>query len=156
MQFLWGIGNGTFRDGGTVLAHASQAIALAVQDVNGDGRPDLLIGHGNDHCCYQFAQVSVLTSQIRRTTKTTLTATANPARVNQPGTFTATESGRFAGKTSGTVAFTHGNTVLGTVPVVNGKAALAHTFSKATTFTVTARFSGRSNNTLSTSACGKW
>ena len=59
VQFLWGNGNGTFRDGGTVLAHASQAIALAVRNVNGDGRPDLLIGHGNDHCCYQFAQVSV-------------------------------------------------------------------------------------------------
>ena len=90
-----------------------------------------------------------LTEQVnaaitRKATTTGLLASANPARVGQAVTFTATvrdPSG--TGTPTGTVTFFVGNTVVARVTLdANGQARLRGSFSVAGRFTIRAVYSG--------------
>src|SRR5262249_31945392 len=89
-----------------------------------------------------------LTEQVNATTRkattTGLVASANPARVGQAVTFTATvrdPSG--TGTPTGTVSFFVGNTLVARVTVdANGQARLRGSFSVAGRYTIRAVFSG--------------
>lgn len=77
-------------------------------------------------------------------TKSTVTANLNTVAPTQPDTFTAQITGL---SPTGTVTFTSGSTTLGISPVdSNGRATLAAAFSATGTYTVTATYSGDSNN----------
>ena len=91
----------------------------------------------------------VLTEQVnaattRKVTTTSLLASANPARVGQAVTFTATvrdPSG--TGTPTGTVTFFVGNTVVARVTVdANGQARIRGSFSVAGRYTIRAVYSG--------------
>ncbi len=78
----------------------------------------------------------------------TLTSSANPSTTTQPVTFTAT----LPGNTTGSVTFYDGSTVLGTGTIVNGVATLTVGSLTSGSHTVTASYSGDTNNNAGTSA----
>jgi hypothetical protein len=118
-------------------------LSAALADLNGDGKLDMV----ESGCC---GEVGVLINSLQVPTKTTLASSLDPSHVNQAVTFTATVTGLYAGKTTGSVTFEQGTTVLGTAPVVGGKATLTHVFTKAGEFSISGNFSGDSNNKAST------
>jgi hypothetical protein len=82
-----------------------------------------------------------------RPSQTALVASANPARVGQTVTFTATVSGPAGqGTPTGTITFFVGNTAVATVTLdATGKARLTGHFSVSGKFTIRAVYSGDSN-----------
>jgi hypothetical protein len=140
-------GDGTFQ--GPAIYHLKSQIVVsaALGDLNGDGKLDMLeSGCGPGPC----GEVGVFLNTLLVPTKTTLASSLDPSHVNQSVTFTATVTGLYAGKTTGSVTFKQGTTVLGTAPVVGGKATLTHVFAKSGTFSISGNFSGDSNNKAST------
>jgi hypothetical protein len=86
-------------------------------------------------------------------TTTTLTSSPNPSGVGQSVTLTATVSGQFGGLPTGSVAFSNGNTSLGSVTLgATNQAVLTTTALPLGTDSITAVYSGDSNFTGSTSA----
>jgi hypothetical protein len=77
-------------------------------------------------------------------TTTTLSVAANPVRVGQAATFTATVRGPAgAGMPTGTVTFFVGNKVVARVALdANGQARLRRSFSRKGLFTIRAVYSG--------------
>jgi hypothetical protein len=145
---LLGNGNGTFSLPAPRFYVAGNYYGgvggLAAADFNSDGKPDVAGTTSN--------ALSVLVNILQAATTTTLTSSLNPSHVNQSVTFTATVTGLYAGKTTGSVTFKQGTTVLGTAAVVGGKATLTHVFTKTGTFSISAHFSGDANNKASNSA----
>lgn len=97
---------------------------VAVADLNGDGQPDLLVANFND------STIGVLLNNSRslalKKSAVKLRRSANPVRVGDTVTFTATVTGP-KGIPTGDVTFFDGTTSLGIVPLVNGTATLAAT-----------------------------
>jgi YD repeat-containing protein len=81
-------------------------------------------------------------------TSTLLTSSINPSLVAQATTLTATVSPAL----SGTIVFKSGTSVLGSVPLTNGKATLVTSFATSGLRTVTARYGGSAGYEVSTSA----
>jgi hypothetical protein len=138
-------GDGTFQGPAIYHLKPRDIISAALGDVNGDGKLDMLENGGSGG-----SDVGVFINTLQVQTKTTLASSLDPSHVNQAVTFTATVTGLYAGKTTGSVTFKQGTIVLGTAPVVGGKATLTHVFTKAGTFSISGNFSGDSNNKAST------
>lgn len=100
------------------------------------------------------ASLSQLVNQA--VTSTSLASSLNPALVNQPVTFAATVTPQFGGPVTGSVTFNNNfnnsTTVIATVPLTNGQASSTKTFTGAGTHSITATYSGDSNNLGSTSS----
>ena len=82
------------------------------------------------------------------TSNTVLADSANTANEDQQLTFTATVTGF---SPTGNVSFTSGATTLGTAPVTDGIATLSVSFAAAGTYSVSASYTGDSENQPSTS-----
>ena len=84
---------------------------VAIADVNGDGKPDLITADFGD------GTIGILLNDTPRpdekATTTTLVAQPNPVRLDQTLTLTATVRSAF-GKPTGTVAFYNGTAAIGT------------------------------------------
>lgn len=87
----------------------------------------------------------------KATVSTNLTSSANPSGVNQTVTFTATVTAP-AGLPvpTGKVQFKRGNTILGTVTLNGGTAALNYSFTKTGSFTINANYQGNADYMTST------
>ena len=109
-----GDGSGAFH----FLAHLGAGdrggIAIAVGDVTGDGRPDVVV---------QAGSFGVFVHTGRYPTMNALSSSANPSPAGQPVTFTATVSSNLPGLT-GFVRFMNGKHCLGKIPLVDGVATL--------------------------------
>ncbi len=86
---------------GSRFAHARsggyEASGLAVGDVDGDGRPDLIVANScsnNNNCGGAPAVVGVLLNRAG-TTKTVVTTSGSPSQPGQPVTFTATVTSKY-------------------------------------------------------------
>ncbi len=90
---------------------------------------------------YVGSQLQVSAYGLIATTKSTVTANANPGYVTQPLTYTATVTAP-NGTPTGSVVFYQGSTVLATVPLTNGKATYATTYSVSGTYMISASYSG--------------
>ncbi len=133
---LLGNGDGTFQGPINYSSGGSDAISVAVADVNGDGRPDLVALN------LVSSTVGVLLNKTSYATGTVLTSSPNPSLVNQTVTFTATISSTPPVHNGEVVTFHNGTTELGTGTITNGVATLTTSFSKAMTFATTATYSG--------------
>lgn len=95
---------------------------------------------------------SALTQTVTKAATTTSVASSlNPAATNQAVTFTARVSSQYGGATTGTVTFMAGAQNLGSSALSGHQAALITSFANVGTYSITALYSGDSNNTGSTS-----
>lgn len=135
------------------LAYLSEFVA--VSDVNGDGRPDILVVNSwgsSPNGGTQPGSVSVLLNNPQSPTNTTLVSSPNPSLVKQAVIFTATVSSKAGTPPNGeTVTFYNGS-VLGTAPLRGGTASLTtSSFLQGGTFTITASYAGDANFAASAS-----
>jgi phospholipase C len=84
------------------------------------------------------------------TSTTSLTSSANPIAPNQSVTYTARVTSQYGAATSGTVTFKDGS-VSTQVPLTKGSAVLTTRYATIGTHSLTATYSGDTNNTGSTS-----
>ena len=142
-------GTVTFRDGNVVLgtvAVGTGGTATFTTSFAAAGGHAITAVYSGDAAFVGSSQA--LTEQVNapthKATTTSLLASANPARVGQAVTFTATvrdPSG--TGTPTGTVTFFVGNTVVARVTLdANGQARLRGSFSVAGRFTIRAVYSG--------------
>lgn len=122
-------GGGTFQPAVTFSTGGVGSISMTVADVNRDGKPDILvINQCNNQgiCPSGHGTLGVLVNAASFTaTSTTLTSSANPAKDHESVTLTAAVQPYSGTAPDGElVTFRNGNSVLGTVPLSAGVAAL--------------------------------
>jgi hypothetical protein len=85
---LLGNGDGTFREAGSYGSGGFAAYALAIGDINGDGRPDLVVANRClTFACANSGGISVLLGNGNSTFQAPLiTSTPSPATKSYPGT----------------------------------------------------------------------
>jgi hypothetical protein len=147
VSVLLGNGDGTFQ---TALVYSSGGGGpqyVAVADVNGDGRPDLIVPNGDS------SNVGVLLNNTgpHASTTTTLVSSPNPSVYGQAVTFTAAVSSA-SGTPNGMVIFYDGSTQLGSATLANGSASFSYSLLAAGSRPITAAYQGSTSFSPSTSA----
>ena len=150
---LLGNGDGSFQAAVNYGSGGSQPVSVAVADVNGDGKPDLLVANlcvSKSNCAN--GTVGVLINTGTKPTKTALVSSPNPSNFGQLVTFTATVTSTGKGAPTGTVSFFDGTTNLGTSPL-NSSGVATFMISTLTvgTHSITAMYNGDANFEPSTS-----
>jgi hypothetical protein len=151
-----GNGDGTFQAAVTYSSGGFLTNSVAVADLNGDGKPDLVVANqcaDNSSVCAQTSVGVLLNNTITGSpTATTLTSSPNPSRVGQAVTFTAAVSSSAGIPPNGEIiTFNNGSAVLGTAPLSGGTTSLVVSSLPVGTFTITARYPGDANFVASTS-----
>jgi hypothetical protein len=161
---LLGNGDGTFQSAQTFLSGGNEATSVAVTDVNGDGRPDVVLGDlGSFDENLPPGIVSVLLNNTGRCAKkcptsTVLASSLNPSIYGQKITWTATVTTSSSLPPTGKVNFTWGGGrySFGTATLnSSGVATLTKSLESADSYQLTAVYSGDANNLGSTSAALK-
>jgi hypothetical protein len=142
---LLGNGDGTFGAAIDFGSGGKDSTSLAVADVNGDGKPDLVVTNEESN------SVNVLFNTSITPTATALVSSLNPSNFAQPVTFTATltaQPGFYKGKPTGTVSFfdTATGINLGSSALANGAVATLRTSTLGpSTHSIVATYSGDPN-----------
>jgi hypothetical protein len=148
---LLGNGDGTFRAAVNYLSGGYQTLRIAIGDVNGDGRPDVLLANScssNGYNCggpinKTRGVVGVLLNNVGAPlTTTSLVSTVNPADINWVVTYTATVASQSGGALQGTVLFEDGAAPIATVTLAGNQAAYSTTYTVKGTHPITAIYSG--------------
>jgi hypothetical protein len=136
---LPGNGDGTFQNSvfyNTGPHHPwSEANSIAVADVNGDSKPDLLVTTANGY-------VSVLFNNFVARTTTTLASSLNPSFVGQSVTFIATVASELGVPDGQLVTFYDGTTLLTSAALAGGKAAYTTSSLSEKTHYIKAKYAG--------------
>jgi hypothetical protein len=133
---LLGNGDGTFQPAG--IQAESDPRSLAVADLNGDGRLDLVVGTSDGNTT---PLVGVMMHVGAVPTTTALVSSLNPSVFGQLISFTATVSSG-SGTPKGTVIFFDGTTSLGSATLVNGSASASTSALEAGSRSITAVYQG--------------
>jgi hypothetical protein len=155
---LLGNGDGTFQRVASFGSGGVSAQSVAVADVNGDGKLDLLVancGVSSDYssCLGESSStIGVLINNGKPGTTTSLASLQNPSNFGQAATFTATVTAPGGGAPTGTVSFFDGTTKIGNSNL-NGSAVASLTTSTLAegTHSITATYNGDANFAISTS-----
>ncbi len=154
---LLGNGDGTFQTVSGYRSGGVFATAIVARDVNGDGKPDLLVGHIESLSCLknhndcEEGSVAVLLGTARFVTATTLSSNLNPSLYGQAVTFTATVTS-VASTPSGKVRFKDGTKQIGTATLSGGVAKLTTSKLPRGTHPITAQYLGDAAHDKSTSS----
>ena len=152
---LLGNGDGTLKPVVTFPPGGNTPFAVGVADLNGDSKPDVIVGNCNSNVCGQLpGGIAVLLNTSLGLTTTALTSSSNPSNFGQSVTFTATAtSGGFQVAPTGTVTFFDGSTNLGTSNLnASAQATLSTSTLTVGTHNITATYNGDSNYASSTSS----
>jgi hypothetical protein len=149
---LLGHGDGIFQPAQIYTTDGWDSTAV-VSDLNGDGKPDLLVLNGcSDANC--DSTVGVLLNNTARPfnpTTTALVSNVNPAAVNQEVTYTATLTSQYGGTATGTMTFQDGSTTVARVALTGNQAVYTASYAKTGNHSITAAYSGDADNGFSTS-----
>ena len=142
---LLGNGDGTFQAAVTYLSGGAGANSVIATDVNGDGKPDVLMANYYlciDHLCGNGV-VGVLLNAYgpHRATTTTVDSSLNPAVFGQTIIFTAKVSSS-SGTPKGTVIFYDGSTALGSATLLNGSTSFSISTLHSGSRSITAVYQG--------------
>ena len=156
---LLGNGDGTFQTAVTYDRGGTDGyrVGVAVADVSGDGKPDLLVANNcpSDGNCNSGGVVGVLINTTMQLTTTALVSSLNPSNFGQAVKFTATvtaEQGFYKGPPTGTVSFFDGTRNIGNSQINSSGAATLTTSTLAVgTHSMTATYNGDANFAGSTS-----
>ena len=151
---LLGNGDGTLKPVLTFPPGGSAPYAVAVGDLNGDSKPDIVTGNCVGASCGQGpGSVGVLLNTSQGNSATELTSSPNPSNFGQTVTFTATvSSASFKATPTGNVTFFDGNTNLGSRSLNSSAIAIFTTSTLSVgTHSVTATYNADSNYVPSTS-----
>jgi hypothetical protein len=143
VDVLLGNGDGTFQAPVSYSSGGYGATAVAVADLNGDGKPDAVVANG------YAGTVAVLLNA--NATTSTVVSSLNPSVYGQAVTFTATVSSSW-GTPTGTVIFFDGSTALGSANLLNGHASISVSPLAAGTHSITAAYQGGPAYSPSTSS----
>jgi hypothetical protein len=143
----------TFTENGNLLRTVTLAAGVAAFSTSSlsAGAHTIQASYSGDHT-FAASSASLVETINAAPTTTFLTASPNPAYVNQPVTMQAVVTG-LGGTLNGTVTFYDGVTSLGSAAVdANGDASLTTTFSAAGIHALKAQFGGDANFGSSSSA----
>lgn len=152
---LLGNGDGTLKPVVTFPPGGSAPYAVAIGDLNGDTKPDIVTGNCIGASCGQSpGSVGVLLNTSRGDSATNLTSSPNPSNSGQTVTFTATvNAAAFKAMPTGSVTFFDGSTNIGSVSLNSHAVATLNTSTfTAGTHSVKATYNGDSNYVTSTSS----
>jgi hypothetical protein len=147
---LLGNGDGTFRAAETYNSGGDGANAVAVGDVNRDGKLDVFVANWNYDSYDQGGLVSVLLGRFSTTTY--LDSDRNPSVYGQPVTFAASVSSGSPKAPPGTVIVQNGSKSIGKATLSGGVAILTTKALAAGNWSVTATYNGNPELIKSTSA----
>jgi len=151
VSVLLGNGDGTFQAAVEYASGGYQTLGVAVGDVNGDGRPDVLLA---SQCSFNGmgcggpinntrGVVGLLLNNVGAPpTTTSLVSSMNPADVNSVVTYTAVVTSHSGAAVTGMVLFQDGTALISTVPLTNNQAAYSTTYPKNGTHPITATYLG--------------
>ena len=147
VSVLLGYGDGTFQPAMTYSSGGKRALSVAVADLNGDGKLDLLVANNMSN------NVGVLLNDgpTLSPTTTTLASSLNPSTFGQLVTFTASVSSG-AGTPTGTVEFFDGTTFLGNGTLTSGKASFSISGLAVSSHSIVAKYDGDGGHGLGVSA----
>jgi len=152
---LLGKGDGTLKPVMTFPPGGSAPYAVAVGDLNGDSKPDIVTGNCIGASCGQApGSVGVLVNTSHGDSATDLTSSPNPSGFGQTVTFTATvRSASFEVTPTGSVTFFDGITNIGSGSLNSNAVATLNTSTLSVgTHSITATYNGDSNYVPSTSS----
>jgi hypothetical protein len=148
---LLGNGDGTFQSAVNYPTGGYQSLRVAVEDVNGDGRPDLLVANlcnqNNLDCDGPNNKIRgtvtvLLNNNGAPATTSSLVSSANPADINSAVAYTAKVNPTAGGTVQGTVTFHDGFATIATVTLSGNKATCTALYSTAGTHSISATYSG--------------
>ncbi len=143
---LLGNGNGTFQPAqtynypGGFPGETGESIAIA--DVSGDGRPDLLVAEG---------AIGLFLNIDAPSTTTTLISNANPVPPNQTVTYTAAVKSQSGGAVTGKVMFQDGGGITAMVALAGTQAAYTTSYGFSGRHLIKATYFGDFNDAASIS-----
>jgi hypothetical protein len=162
VKFTATVSSGSGTPPGTVIFYDGSTTLGSATLVNGHGSISTSVLQAGSHsitAVYQGSlkfnsSVSAPLPQVVNpaTTTTSLASSLNPVLITEFVTYTATVASQYGGAVTGTVMFQDGGSTVATVTMVGGQAAYTTKYTTPATHTITATYSGDTNNAGSVSS----